>query len=493
MLLQYFFKKFISLVFIFSLSFGILFAQETNKMEEKSASAAIQLQVLNDYLSAFNAGDLDKLQKFAAEHLSEKTRQGMTPERIAQMEIDFHKMLGSDFDVYKINANSNSEMVATLRTRNEFPIYGRLKWKFDSTNQLLITDRDLYRIPTPEEALPPKESAEELAKNLDSKLTKLTAEDNFSGVVLIAKDGKPVWQKAYGYADREAKIPNNFDTRFRLGSMNKMFTSVAVAKLVQDGKLKYSDTIAELLPDYPNKDAAQKINVHQLLTHTSGLGDIFGPEFDQKKDSLKEIKDYLPLFVNKPLRFEPGTNWSYSNAGFIVLGLIIEKLSGQSYYDFVQKNIYDVAGMKNSGSFPKTEKIPNLAVGYMKEKPDAAWTPNWNTLPWRGMSAGGDSTIGDLLRFSEALRKNKLLNAELTNTVVSGKVSPGEGTSAKYAYGFEEKQIVGHRIVGHSGGAPGMNGELDIYLDNDYTVVVLSNLSPPIAQQVSVYIQERLK
>src|SRR4029079_16154267 len=130
-----------------------------------------------------------------------------------------------------------------------------------------------------------------------------------------------------GYADRESKTPNNLETRFRLGSMNKMFTSVSIAQLVQAGKLKYTDTVADVLPDYPNKEVARKITVHQLLTHTSGLGDIFGPEFQRTKDSLHDLKDYLPLFVNQPLRFEPGKDWSYSNAGFIVLGLIIEHVS----------------------------------------------------------------------------------------------------------------------------------------------------------------------
>jgi CubicO group peptidase (beta-lactamase class C family) len=284
------------------------------------------------------------------------------------------------------------------------------------------------------------------------------------------------------------------DTRFRLGSMNKMFTSVSIAQLVQAGKLKYTDTVADVLPDYPNKEAARKITIHQLLTHTSGLGDIFGPEFRQKKDSLREIKDYLQLFVNKPLRFEPGTDFSYSNGGFIVLGLVIEKVSGQNYYDYVQKHVYDVAGMKASGSFPKDEKVPNLAVGYTRRGEDGKLVNNWDTLPWRGMSAGGgDSTVGDLLRFAEALRSHKLLNAQLTETVIIGKRQPGPNANRKYAYGFEEHFVSGHRVVGHGGGAPGMNGMLDVLMDNGYTVVVLANLDPPAAQNVASYISERLR
>src|SRR5262249_10815599 len=148
------------------------------------------------------------------------------------------------------------------------------------------------------------------------------------------------FQKAYGLADRDKKIPNDLNTRFRLGSMNKMFTSVAIAQLVQQGKMSYNDTVAKLLPDYPDKDIAAKIAVHQLLTHTSGLGDFFGPEFREKKDTLHGLNDYLKLFAGKPLKFEPGKGWAYSNAGMIVAGLIVERVSGQNYYDYVREHIF---------------------------------------------------------------------------------------------------------------------------------------------------------
>ena len=452
------------------------------------------LRVLKMHLAAFNAGDREALKKFAAEHLSESHRHGMPPERVAEMELGFRARVVSGFELYEVEKNTDTELVATLKSTGEFPMYAHMVWTFDPANPAMVTDRDLRPTQTPRSALPAKMTAARLAEDVDAKLTRLAAADKFSGAVLIAKDGKPVFQKAYGYADRENKTPNNLETRFRLGSMNKMFTSVAVAQLVEAGKLKYTDTLAQVLPDYPNKEVAQKITVHQLLTHTSGLGDIFGPEFDQRKNELREIKDYLSLFADKPLRFEPGAGWSYSNAGFIVLGLIVEKLSGQSYYDYVQKQIYDRAGMKLSGSFPKTDKIPNLAVGYMKGGPSGQLVPNWETLPWRGMSAGGgDSTVGDLLRFAQALRGHKLLGPQLTETVITGKAQPGPDADSKYAYGFEDERVSGHRIVGHGGGAPGMNGKLDIYLDGGYTVVVLANLDPPAAEGVANYISERLQ
>ena len=177
-----------------------------------------------------------------------------------------------------------------------------------------------------------------------------------------------------------------------------------------------------------------------------------------------------------------------------MLGLVVEKVSGENYYDYVQKHVYDVAWMKSSGSIPKTERVANLAVGYTRRNEEGKLINNWDTLPWRGMSAGGgDSTVGDLMRFAEALRSHKLLNAELTETVITGKRQPGPDPNRKYAYGFEEHFVSGHRIVGHGGGAPGMNGMLDVLMDNGYTVVVLANLDPPAAQNVASYISERMK
>jgi D-alanyl-D-alanine carboxypeptidase len=482
-----------SLAALILLSSSTLFAQTAASAASLPSKTEEHLRVLHMHMEAFNAADAEGLKKFAAEHLSAEERHGQPPERVAENEMGFRQMVGA-LELYEVEKHTDTELVATLKTRDEFPTFARMVWKFDASNPSLVTSRDLEQTDTPASAVGRRRTAEELAKEVDAKLSRLVERDQFSGAVLIAKDGRPVWQKAYGYADRESKTLNNLDTRFRLGSMNKMFTSVSIAQLVQAGKLKYTDTIADVLPDYPNREVARKITIHQLLTHTSGLGDIFGPEFQKMKDTLREIKDYLPLFAGKPLRFEPGTDFSYSNVGFIELGLVIEKVSGQNYYDYVQRHVYDVAGMKASGSFAKTEKVPNLAVGYTRRNEEGKLVNNWDTLPWRGMSAGGgDSTVGDMMRFAEALRSHKLLNAELTETVITGKHQPGPDANRKYAYGFEEHFVSGHRIVGHGGGAPGMNGMLDVLMDNGYTVVVLANLDPPAAQTVASYISERLR
>jgi CubicO group peptidase (beta-lactamase class C family) len=447
-------------------------------------------RLLQQWIETFNAGDVEKRTKFIREHYNPTLLEGAQPEQMARRALEFREMTGGGFDLYKVTQSSENEVRALLRERGGFG-WAVLEIKTDPARPEIIAAATIDEAPAPPEAAPQREDQSALTKDLDQLLTKLTAEGRFSGVVLMARDGKPFFQKAYGFADRDKKVPNNLDTRFRLGSMNKMFTSVAIAQLVQQGKLKYTDTLAQVLPDYPDKDAAAKIKVHHLLTHTSGLGDFFGPEFDKKKDSIRDLKDYLQFFTGKPLKFEPGKQFSYSNAGMIVAGLIIEKVSGQNYFDYVREHIYKPAGMASSDSFEKTRPQPNQSVGYTR-RINGKWEPNYPTLPLKGSSAGGgDSTAPDLLKFDHALRTHKLLNAELTRTILSGKVETDR--DEKYAYGFEESQVDGKRVVGHGGGAPGMNANLDMYWDSGYTVVVLCNLDPPIAQQINRYIRERIR
>ncbi len=241
------------------------------------------------------------------------------------------------WELIKVEKSAPLEMTALVKSRGTFPRYARFTFEVNEGKPTILAQRRAGPASLPADASSERKPAAELAKDLEAKLETLAKKGEFSGTALIAKDGKPIWQKAFGLQDREKKIPVNLETRFRIGSMNKMFTAVAIAQLVEAGKLKFDDTLASVLPDYPNQEVAQKITVAQLLTHTSGLGDIFGPAFEEKKDSLREVKDYLQLFVDEPLRFEPGTRWSYSNAGFVVLGLMIEKLSGQSYHDYIQR------------------------------------------------------------------------------------------------------------------------------------------------------------
>ena len=329
-------------------------------------------------------------------------------------------------------------------------------------------------------------------KAVSARADKLASEDEFSGAVLIAKDGRVLFSHAYGLADRNRRIPNTIRTRFRIGSMNKMFTAVATLQLVEAGKIKLTAPLATYLPDYPNREVATKVTIHQLLTHTGGTGDIFGPDFDAHRNELRTLADYVKLYGRRGLEFEPGSQWAYSNYGFILLGAVIEKVTGHSYYDYVQQHIYAPARMTKTGSLPEDHPVEDRSVGYTKPAGTNAWVPNTDTLPYRGTSAGGGySTVEDLARFAHALLSHQLLSPDSTKLLITGKVKAGPG--ARYAYGFEDaRDADGRGWVGHGGGAPGMNGDLKIYPKTGYVVAVLANIDPPAAQRISEYLDPRL-
>jgi CubicO group peptidase (beta-lactamase class C family) len=330
-------------------------------------------------------------------------------------------------------------------------------------------------------------SEEDALAALAVRADKLAASDDFSGAMLVARHGKVLLQDVWGRADREAGTPNTLDTKFRIGSMNKMFTAVATLQLVEAGKLELDDPIGEHLPNYPNKEVASKVTVRHLLTHTGGTGDIFGPEFELNRQDLRENSDYVTLYGSRGLRHEPGARHEYSNYGFVLLGVLVEEVSGVSYYDYVRDNVFNPAGMTSTDSLPESEDVPKRAVGYMRPFSGGDyWTPNTATLPLRGTAAGGGySTVGDLLRFAEALESEKLLSEE---TLAEATRPQAE----QYGYGFGVQGEGSLRSYGHGGGAPGMNGELRVFPELGYAVVGLSNLDPPAASGLVEFFAQRM-
>jgi D-alanyl-D-alanine carboxypeptidase len=310
--------------------------------------------------------------------------------------------------------------------------------------------------------------------------------DEFAGAVLVARHGKVLLNDAWGRADRKAGTANTPATRFRIGSMNKMFTAVATLQLVEAHKLALDDPIGQHLPGYSNKEVAAKVTVRHLLTHSGGTGDIFGPEFDQHRLQLREHRDYLKLYGWRGLSFEPGSRFEYSNYGFVLLGALIEHVSGMSYYDYVDDHVFRRAGMRSTGSLPEAVDVPNRAVGYMRTSPGGSWEPNTDTLPWRGTSAGGGySTVGDLLRFAQALESGTLIS----KATLAQATRPRQ---QQYGYGFGMQGQGRLGSYGHGGGAPGMNGELRILPELGYIVVSLSNLDPPAASELVEFFTLRM-
>lgn len=339
-------------------------------------------------------------------------------------------------------------------------------------------------------------SDSEVAGGVDAFIKGLVAEDKFSGAVLVARDGRPIFRNAYGLANKEFDVPNKVNTKFNVASMGKMFTGVAVAQLAERGKLSFDDPIAKHLPDYPREVAGQ-VTVHHLLTHTSGMGSYWKPEFHEANHArFRAVRDYFPLFVNDPLTFKPGERWGYSNAGFMVLGAIVERVSGQSYFNYVKEQVFVRAGMSDTDYYEADKVTANLATGYTKQNrylPESKdWTNNVFISPVKGGPAGGGySTVEDMLRFDAALRTHKLLSPKYTDLVLTGKVE--YRPNASYAYGFANDSVGGERIVFHDGGANGISAEFDMYPDAGYTIVVLSNYDHPAARPVVKKIQEILR
>jgi CubicO group peptidase (beta-lactamase class C family) len=191
----------------------------------------------------------------------------------------------------------------------------------------------------------------------------LAEEDRFSGVVLVAKDGKVLLGKAYGLADRDKGVPNKPDTKFNLGSVGKTFTGVAIAQLAQEVKLSFDDPVGKYVSGLP-ADIAGKVTIEHLLTHTSGLGDFMTPEYHANKDNVRTIPEFMQYAAGQPLRFKPGTAHLYSNAGYVLLGAVIESVSGKSYYDYVRERVFEPAGMKDTDFYEKDADTPNLARGF---------------------------------------------------------------------------------------------------------------------------------
>jgi D-alanyl-D-alanine carboxypeptidase len=336
---------------------------------------------------------------------------------------------------------------------------------------------------------PAKLALPALIEAVDARAADGAANDRFSGAVLVAQNGRVLFQKAYGLADRARRKPNRLDTQFRFGSMGKMFTAVAIMQLVEKGKIDLEAPIGRYLPDYPNRDIATEVTVANLLTHTGGTGDIFGPEFDRHKASLRSTKDYVDLYGNRAPGFAPGSRKSYSNYGFILLGRIVEQVSGLAYDDYIRRNIFQPVGMASTGNRPENEALPRRAVAYMGS--GARLKSAEDTLPLNGTAAGGGyATVGDFNRFVGGLTSHRLLRRETLQKLIDGGVKMADGQFAGFDFGGTEADA--GRFIGHGGGAPGMSGSLQHFLKSGVTVIVLANRDPGTAESIATFAEHRL-
>jgi CubicO group peptidase (beta-lactamase class C family) len=412
------------------------------------------------YMKAYNSGNAEDVRKFFRSNTSREALNRASAEERTERYHRLHDRLGSLELLRVIEAKGS---YCSVLMRAEKGGYFIFEFELEETSPHHLVQLMVDEAEGENQQLSRKLNRAELIASVEAFLDSLVAADEFSGVVLIAKDGEPLFEKACGFADREQKIPNRVDTKFNLGSINKSFTKVAIHQLVARRKISLDDPIKKHIPDYPNKEVAEKVTVKHLLDMTSGIGDFFGPRYQSTpKENLRRIRDYFPLFADKPLEFEPGTAQRYSNGGYIVLGAIIEAASGIDYYAYVRENVFKPAGMDATESYEKDKPVANRALGYTRSG-DGSWGSNYGTLPARGSSAGGGySTAEDLLKYTMALGKGALRHPDA-----------GGG-------------------MGIAGGAPGLNAALDWDPRSGYAMIVLSNYDPPAAERVARQIRQWL-
>jgi CubicO group peptidase (beta-lactamase class C family) len=298
-----------------------------------------------------------------------------------------------------------------------------------------------------------------------------------SGIaVLVAKDGKVLYQKGFGYADIDKKQLIKPDTKFRIGSITKQFTAAAVLKLQEDGKISVTDKLSKFIPDFPR---AEEITIHQLLTHTSGIHSYTSkPEFMTKVTSPVTEEDLIAFFKNDTFDFNPGERWLYNNSAFFLLGHIIGKVSGKPYGDYLKETFFDPLGLTNTGVHTPKLQLQNEATGYTKENDQYKLTTNWD-MSWAGGAGALYSTVEDLYKWNEALFNGKVLKeaslkAALTPVLLNNGKKPD---NANYGYGLSLGDYRGQQVIEHGGGLNGFISQLARYPEN-ITVVLLTNVTP---------------
>lgn len=309
--------------------------------------------------------------------------------------------------------------------------------------------------------------------------TNKAAPDNgtgFSGTVLIAKEDKILFEYAGGYASKRFNVPNRIDTKFSLGSINKMFTTTAIMRLVENGEIALNDKLSEYLDEtWLPHSVSDSIEIQHLMTHASGLGSYFTEEFFKSaKNQYRYLADFKPLVIDDRPQFTPGKSYRYSNNGMLLLGAVIEAVTGESYFNHMKGTLYQIADMPNTDCYESDQPIPNLAIGYnVNAEKETGWENNFLWKAVKGGPAGGCySTVHDLHKFAFNLINNKLLTPENTKKMISPKT---EFHNEQYGFGFKIHQSGNILRIGHSGGFVGIDGNLDIYPNTGLIIAILSN------------------
>ena len=450
--------------------------------------------LMDQFIAMFNSAQKSAVAEFVDNHVAKATLARFGDEGRSRYvgylsgEKRFHHAFEQEITATLAPSNNKGIIRRQVRSHNTELSYTITLY---TTNDAPYKATSIYVQPSNENSAPePKISKGQFQKKLSDYVDRLAQRGVFSGTVLVAGDDGVIFKGAAGLASIRYRTKNNIDTKFNIGSMNKMFTAISIMQLVERGKLSLDDKLTEYVDrNLFSEGEFDQITIEQLLTHTSGLGRADYPELNQ--NSLRELNDHRPYIKHLPLTHTPGSRFQYSNDGMALLGMVIEQASGMSYYNYVRHNIYDVADMKNSDSYDVDLPISNIAMGYFYSTEFESIQSNLFLHPIKGGPAGGGfSTAPDLYNFAKALTSYKLLSKKYTEASYTAKP---QINSPRYGYGFSVGGTDDNRIIGHSGSYIGASAYFRVFLDKGYTVVVLANqsfASEPVSAKIGQLIQQ---
>jgi len=442
-------------------------------------------------IAYINANDPELVAPFFEQHCTCEFFEMAPLEMHQEVLADFHSETGGvDFhSIREYDPVPPEDRTVVIVEDRKYGGWRGLVIHFTAADERLIAGLRFADARTPSNVDEPPLTENECMSELGEFLGLVCADDAFSGTVLVANERDILFTHVCGEASKRFGVPNDMDTRFNLGSMNKMFTATAIMQLVERGELSLDDPISGYVDEtWLPREITDRVTIHHLLTHTSGLGSYFNEAYDRSSRKLfRAVDDYKPLVAGDTLAFEPGTEFRYSNTGMLLLGVVIESVTGGSYFDYISENVYGPAGMTRTGCYDMDLPVDNLAMGYEKDS-ESPWIYRNNLYEHvirGGPAGGGFSTSPDMHRFAVALLSGTLVSQESLDLMWT------THSDGDYGYGFGVGGSAAGKVVGHGGGFYGINANLDIFVDSGYIAVVMSNYGRA-ARPVATKIQELL-
>ena len=490
-------RKSIYLLLAFVLSFQFSLSQQPGEVSYKDTSVMPGGKIgerIQSLIQAVNSNDPRKIEHFLNEECTNRFRRFASMERHLSVFMGFRAETGGvDFHSIRTYVPERKDETIVILKDRHYGSWRAFTLRFDASEDKLISSLGFNTARAPSNVTEPPLNEKQVIEEIRKIIDRLKENGVFSGTVLIARGDHILFTAAAGEASKRFHVPNNIDTKFNLGSMNKMFTSLSIMKLIEEGRLTLDKTLDNFLDEsWLPKEMTEKITIHHLLSHTSGLGSYFNRKYMESSRLLwAALDNYKPLVKDEKLAFTPGDRFQYSNTGMFLLGVVIEKVTGEDYFDYIRENIYEPAGMENSDCYEMNRPVENLAIGYSPDPQNRwGWRNNiYNHVVKGGPAGGGFSTVKDLHRFALAVMAEKYVSRKSLEEMWTDKAG------SAYGYGFTIDDGPQGKVVGHSGGFSGINSNLDIFVESGYIAAVMSNVdqgASPLATKIQGLI-ERIK